>query len=367
MRERILTRCELNRALLERQFLLRRSPRSVLEVVDHLVGLQAQDPQPPYLALWSRMQDFRTQELADTLTQRTTLRTWMMRGTIHLVTANDAQATRPVLQSMLIKNVLGAYGPQLQGIDVEQLASHGRRLLEQEPLTDRELGDRLIERWPDHDRRALSNAVRAVVPAVQVTPRGVWGASERARHTTVEGWLGRPIGDDPAPDRLVLRYLAAFGPATIADVRMWSGLTGLGPVLTRLRPELRTFHDEAGRQLFDLPDGALPGPDVPAPPRLLPRFDNVLLAHADRSRIIDPAHRGHLASKNGMPPPAFLVDGRVAGTWRIDTGGSAGSPSLELSPFDPSESGCADELVAEATGMLRLVSGDAEADDVRWA
>jgi hypothetical protein len=312
-----LTRRVLNRALLERQMLLARRKVSASEAIEWLVAMQAQVPKDPYLGLWTRLDGFRPDELSRLITDRQAVRIGLLRTTLHLVTARDCLVLWPVMQPVLERGLFSGspFGRNLAGLDVDEVRTAGRALLEERPRTISELRRSLSQRWPDRDADSLAYAIRYLEPIVQIPPRGVWGAKGRATWTTAEAWLGRPLEADTSPDKVILRYLAAFGPATIADIRTWSGLTGLREVVERLRGHLRSFRDEAGRELLDVPGAPLPDPDVPAPPRFLPEYDNALLAHADRTRII------------GDHPPVFtegsvglgtiLVDGFVNGTWKI--------------------------------------------------
>jgi hypothetical protein len=306
----VISRRALNRALLHRQCLLDRTDRPVLDVVGHLVGMQAQEPLDPYVGLWCRVAGFDPAQLATAIEDRAAVRIGLQRSTIHLVTAADCVALRPVLQPVLDRMARGQFGRRLAGVDLGELAAAAAAEVA-EPLTFGELGRRLAVRWPDRDPTALAQTARALLPLVQLPPRGLWGRGGRAVHATVDAWLGRPAGTDPAPDRLVLRYLAAFGPATVADVQSWSGLTRLAEVVDRL--PLRTL-TAAGRTLYDLPDGPLPDEDRPAPVRFLPQFDNVLLGHADRSRIVPPEAAGLYDEQFHWSP--LLVDGMLRGVWR---------------------------------------------------
>jgi hypothetical protein len=349
----MLTRLELNRAFLERQMLLQRATVPVPQAIERLVGLQAQSPNAPYLGLWSRLEAFRPEDLALLITSRRAVRIAVMRSTIHLVTARDCRALRPLHQEVIRRSLNGNHGRALEGLDMDALAAAGRALVEERPRTHIELGSHLQSRWPDRDPTALGIAVRALVPLVQVPPRGVWGRSGPAAHTSAEAWLGRPLLRNPSLDEIVRRYLRAFGPASVADVQTWSGLAGLRAVLKRLRPRLRTFTDERGRELFDVPDGPLPEVDTPAPPRFLPEYDNALLSHSDRTRIIADEHRNRIFTKGG-----FLVDGFARGTWSIKR--ERGTAALVIDPFDRLPKSSAGELADEGVRLLAFVAPDAD-------
>jgi Winged helix DNA-binding domain len=361
-----LGRRALNRALLERQLLIRRQKLSVPRAVERLVGLQAQEPPDPYVALWSRLEGFRPLDLASLIADRRVVRTTLMRGTIHLVTARDCLAMWPVMRSFLEGRFRrNPWGRNLAGMEIEDVLKAGRALVEDEPMTNPQLGSLLVKGWPDRDSTSLAAAARYLLPMVQIPPRGIWGASGRAVHTTAEHWLGRPLETQTSPDRMILRYLGAFGPATVADMRTWSGLSGLREVTERLRPRLRPFRDEKDRELFDVPDGSLPDPETPVPPRFLPTYDNILLSHADRSRIISKDDRRRLtASSYGENFGTVLIDGFVRGTWRIDRG--RGAATLVIRPLERLAKPAIRALTREGARLLAFVAPDAENQDIRF-
>jgi hypothetical protein len=336
----------------------------VVAAVEHLLGLQAQAPFPPYYGLWSRLADFRPDELARLITGRQVVRIALMRGTIHLVSARDCLTFRPLIQPVLDKAMAATYGRQLAGVDSGALAAAGRALAEQEPRTFSELGALLSRQWPDHPADALAQGVRCLVPLVQVPPRAVWGAAGQARHTPAESWLGQPLSRDASLDSLVTRYLAAFGPASVRDVQAWSGLTGLREVADRLRPGLRAFRDENGTELLDLPDAPRPDPDTPAPVRLTAEFDNLILSHADRSRVISESGRKKLYTRNGVFPGTVLLNGFAAGTWR--TGRSARAVTLTVEPFGKISPEDRDAVTGEA-GLMLAFAAPGAVHDIRFA
>jgi hypothetical protein len=259
------------------------------------------------------------------------VRVALMRSTIHLVTAEDCLALRPVVQPVIERGVRGQFGRRLEGLNREEVAAAARALVEEQPRTLSTLARLLDERFPGRDAFALGQAIRAWVPLVQVPPRGVWGKSGRAAHTSVEAWLGRVPSLGFSLEDLILRYLAAFGPATVKDVQTWSGLTRLREVIERLRPRLVTFRDEHGAELFDLPDAPRPDPDTPAPPRFLYDYDNLLLSHADRSRVITDGYHEQSFASDGPMPSIVLLDGFTNGTWKITR--HRGTATLTIRPF----------------------------------
>jgi hypothetical protein len=360
----VLSQRALNRALLERQLLLHRRRYSAAETIEHLVGMQAQEPGNPYIALWSRLEGFDPEELSRMIADRLAVRSSLMRATIHLVTARDCLALRPVMQSVLERTFASsAFARNIAGVDLGELLAAGRNLLEERPRTRAELRPLLAERWPGYDADSLASAIGFLLPLVQVPPRGLWGKSGQAVLTTVEAWLGRPLDPDPTPDDLVLRYLAAFGPATVGDIRTWSRLTGLRPVLERLRPHLRTFRDERGRELFDLPGAPHPDPETPASPRFLPEYDNILLSHDDRVRII-PDNRGlPMPAGRGGELGSLLVDGFLGGMWRITRG--RGKATLVIEAGGPWTKAEETAVVEEGARLLAFVAADAEDHDVQ--
>ncbi len=361
----VLDRRALNRALLDRQLLLRRHRMGVAQALEHLVGLQAQAPEPPYVGLWGRLEGFRPEGLGALLIERKAVRATLMRGTIHLVTAADALALRPLLQPALERGVStnATFGRhRLDGVDIDRLLASGRRLVEERPRTVAELRELLAPEWPDREPAALAQAVRGLVPMVHVPPRGVWRRSGPVALTTFEAWLGQGVADGASPDDLVLRYLAAFGPASAADAQVWSGLTRLGEVFERLRPRLRTFRDGRGRELFDLPQAPRPDPDTPAPARFLAQFDNLTLSHADRSRVIDDEHRRRIATRGGMVPGTVLLDGFVQGMWRLTRQRRAAR--LHIEPFGRWTRRDRTAVTDEGAALLRLVAGEEHTHDV---
>ncbi|MER5213725.1 winged helix DNA-binding domain-containing protein [Streptomyces sp. NPDC002838] len=330
----------LNRATLARQLLLDRADVPVIDAVAHLGGLQAQEPQEPFVGLWSRLRAFDPSVLSDLLTGRRVVRTHLMRRTVHLVTADDALAWRARHETMLRQRVLGVYRRELDGVDLDELAAAGRAVMSDgEPRSMTELTRALAERWPTPGPRALGEMlIGALVPVAQLPPRGLWRTRAGVRNVLLSSWLGReadppsPDGSDPVGQALVRRYLAAFGPAASADLRAWCGLAGLPAAIAAIREELVTFRDERGRELWDLPDAPRPDPDTPAPVRFLPAFDNALLGYHDRGRIIDDAHRGLSVAGARV----VLVDGRVAATWSVEAGTVIVTPLRRFSRADRS-------------------------------
>jgi hypothetical protein len=336
----VLSLRALGRATLARQLLLERERRTAAEVIEHLVGMQAQAPDAPYVGLWNRIDGFTTDELVTLITDRQAVRIHVMRSTVHLVTARDARWLRPLVDPVLQRNFRGQGFPkELVDVDLDEVVAAARALLDVQPRTRAGLGRALAETWPDHDPGSLSYVVAYLLPLVQIPPRGLWQQRGPATWAVAETWIGRPFATDQstadALDDLVLRYVASFGPASVMDVQQWSGLSRLRGVTDRLgdRRELRRFRDEDGRELLDLPDAPRPDPDTPAPPRFLPEYDNLLLSHDDRRRVNPDGRRVPLPPGNGGTGGMLLVDGVYRADWRLTRSRDGDEATLAVEPF----------------------------------
>jgi len=360
----MLTRRAVNRAYLERQLLLNRHDMTVQEALRRLAGLQAQTTHSWYLGLWSRLADYRPERTGVLLEEREAVRMALMRSTIHLVTPEDCLWLRPLVEPVIERMTRAVFGRALDGLTRVELEVAARELFaEGEALTFSELGRRLADRWPDRDPASLAQMVRAFVPLVQVPPRGVWGRSGPAAHLPVEQWLGRPVAADAKLETLVLRYLAAFGPATVRDIQHWSGLTRLGEVVQRLLGELVVDRDETGRELYDLPDAPRPSEDTPAPVRFIYEFDNLLRSHADVSRVCTVDYSAHgFTARSGKDPEVVLVDGFVAATWQLAV--KRGTATLAIRPFRAFTNAEKHAVLAEAEEMVAFSAPRAKARDV---
>lgn len=365
---RTLTLRELNRATLQRQLLLKRAHSlSVAAAVRQLVGLQAQVPGPPYIGLWTRLATFERAALADELAAHALVRATLLRGTLHLCTAEDYASFRGVLQPMLSKGLQSVLRGRMQGIDAAALAADARQALEDGPRTFTELRRFLAARHPELDERAMGYAVRMSLPLVQVPGAGAWGFASDPQFTLADLWLGRQLRTEQELKPLIRRYLAAFGPATLRDFQTWSGLSVPAETAAQLRPELRVFQTEEGRELFDLEDAPLPDGDTAAPPRFLPEYDNLMLGHADRTRVIPTEYKPQIFLSALRVRSTFLIDGFVQGAWRIERSKkkNANSAALILEPFAALTKPDLKALIDEGERLVRFVEPDAQSYEVR--
>jgi hypothetical protein len=357
----------LNRATLARQMLLskEREETSVAHAVQRLVGLQAQWPKPPFVGLWSRVAGFTREDLVRLLDERRLVRGTMMRGTLHLVTAEDFRALRACLQPMLTQGMQSILKGRTAGFDIDRVVTAARALLDEEPRTFTELRARLVLRFPEGDERAMGFAVRTHLPLVQVPAGGsAWAFPADAAFAVAESWIGAPLAKDEGPAALVRRYLAAFGPAIVADVQAWSGLKALRGVVDALRPELDILQDERGRELFDLRGAPRPPEDAPAPPRFLPEYDNLIVSR-EGARFVADAHRPSVFLSALRVRATFLVDGFVAGTWKITR--ARAKATLDVEPFATLPVAARRALGDEAARLVRFQEPDATEHDVRFA
>lgn len=340
---KVFTRRALNRATLQRQMLLRREDVTAAEAVERLAGLNAQDPRPPYLSLWARLAGFELDDLTKLLYDRSVIRSSMMRGTQHMVAAQDFLAWRPLLQP-LMSRLQRFFGKATTGVDLAELAAMARELLAGGALTRPELGRLLAERWPSAEPGALGSSVQFLVPLIHPPPSGTWGKWGATPFVLGEEWIGRPMTTPDGPQEMIKRYLAAFGPSSVKDIQAWSGLTRLREPVEALG--LQSFSSGDGQVLYDLPDAPRPDPDTPAPVRFLPEVDNLLTGHADRTRIMTTEVRQQVCI-GAVIKATVLVDGFVHGIWSIKREG--GRATLEIELFHK-----VDPAILEEEGMRLL-------------
>lgn len=348
---------ELNRTLLQRQMLIERVDMPALDLVRHLIAVQGQEPNWPYVGLWARLTDFRHDDLADLLRDRTVVRSTMIRRTVHLATAEDYRWLYPTVRTMVEGALTAAYYREAMGeLDRETLAAAGRELLAGRTLPRSEVGRALAERFPSPYPIRLVHALGVLMPLAHDAEAGAWGGwrNRRVSVSLAEEWIGESMARTPQPETMVLRYLAAFGPASVADMQAWSGVTRLAEVVARLRSKLRVYRDDTGRELFDVPDAPLADPNLPVPVRFLPAFDNALLGHQDRRRMISDADRARIAKEASAGVPMYLVDGFVHGRWSLD------GQTIRVLPWHPLTAADEAAVLAEAERLLPVIAPGAD-------
>ncbi|MFC4783628.1 winged helix DNA-binding domain-containing protein [Nocardioides sp. MAHUQ-72] len=315
----LLSRRRLNRTLLQRQHLLERAVSSADDMVHHLVGMQAQETLPPYLSLHARLTAFDPYDVSRGLDERGLVRLLTMRGTIHLLTPEDALALRPWVQPVMDRSIRSNQAVRaVSHLDREAFGRAVEAVLADGPLAQKDLGPALERHFPGLPATALAQLARVAAPLVQLPPRGKWKQPGGVVYDHVERWTGAASARaDPAD--VVRRYLRAFGPGTAADVTAWSGVTGLTGVL-RGMADLVRHQDEAGRPLYDVPNAEPADEDAHAPVRLLGTYDNLWLSHAGRDRVTTPENRRRWMGTNGGTGHTVFVDGMLEGLWRVADG-----------------------------------------------
>lgn len=327
MSERVLSTRDLNRALLARQLLLERSRLPLTRALERVAGLQTQYAPSAYIALWSRLEEFPRDSLTRALERRRAVQATLMRVTIHMVSARDYPLFAAGIRKGRAEWWVRTFKRQMEGEDMEAIAAFLRTQLAKGPRRQRELVDLLIaEGFP----RIAWQGAGLWFDMVRVPPSGTWERPRADLYAIAEDWLGSSKATETdGLEHLVRRYLGGFGPASLKDLANWAGLPA-----TLLRPEadrlgLRSFRDEHGGELLDVPRAPLPDPDTPAPVRFLPTWDATLLVHARRTQILPEKYRSLVfGTKTPHSVCTFLVDGAVAGTWRYEGG------HVRLEPFD---------------------------------
>lgn len=357
-----LSRRALNRAFLARQMLLQRESMPPVKAVERLIGMQAQQPRPPFIGLWTRLEAFERDGLLRALQAREVVRATLMRATLHLMSAKDYVAFRGALEPALSGAMRTIVQSRGASVDMQAVVEAARQCFREKPQTFSELRSTLSTRFPDVDERAMGYIARTALHLVMVPEDGEYGFGGDTKFALASTWLKQPTESDNHVEDLVLRYLAAYGPATAADAQTWSGLPKLKPVFEALRSRLAILHDEEGRELFDVPEGFRPDERTPAPVRFLPAFDNAILSHADRSRIIADEYRGRVCTKNLQVLPTVLVEGFVEGTWSISA--TKKTATLTISPFQALARNAKQDLVREGELLLPFVAPDSARSEV---
>jgi hypothetical protein len=363
--DRILTLREINRATLARQMLLERAALSVPQAIEGLVGLQAQLAVAPYVGLWTRLRDFRREHLADLIENHKVVKATLMRATLHLFTAEDYLRFRETLQPILSGASSAIAKQRGHELDIPKLLNAAREFIAEQPCSFAEISDMLTELVPDGDVGAMRYTVRTHLPLVQVPVNSGWSYPGNPKFTLAETWLGQKIPTKDHLPTLALRYLAAFGPARVTDMQTWSGLPKLKGLFEELRPKLVAYRDEQGVELFDLPDMPIPDADTPVPERFLPEFDNLLLSHSNRTRVVVDEYRAKVYLPGLRVAATILVDGFVRGAWKVEKKKSAAT--LTITPFAPLTKQNREALTEEGERLVRFLESSAITYEVCFA
>lgn len=363
MTDALLSARAINRATLERQLLLRRHDLGVVDAIQRTVGLNAQDSNGPFLWLWARLNAPTISRLTASIEAGDVVRSTMMRATQHLATAADFRWLRPLHTPLFTRVQRNVFGRRTEGVDLAELTALTRTTLAGATMTRPELARVLEQRWPEHERMALAWSAQYLEPVVHPAPSGTWDYRGAIPFALAADHVGT-LHPAPDPRELVRRYLAGYGPATTSDLRAWSGISGLREVVATMRGELTTFRDDDGRDVLDLPDAPRPDPDEPAPVRLLPAFDNLLLAYADRRRVMSDDVRRQVCVGDWIAA-TVLVDGEVAASWTLDHDDD--TATLRVVPFRMLTAAERDEVEQEATSLLRFAASTAAVHEVRFA
>lgn len=349
----VLSLRDLNRTTLARQLLLERAPLTVPDALARLVALQGQVPSAPYVALWSRLAAFEREDLTNLLLDRSVVKATSMRATLHVLRTDDHLHFRPTLAPIFDGAMTAITKKRGQLVDQDVLLGAVRPYLDEQPRTFAAISAFLAERWPHHDVGAMRYTVRMQLPLVQVPQATGWGFPGNPAFALADSWLGRAADSAPDAAGLVRRYLAAFGPATPVDMQSWTGLGALKPAFDALGDELIVLRDDRKRTLFDLAEAPRPGAAVEAPVRYLAEFDNVLSGHKDRTRFIADHDRPKVYLPALRVAPTVLIDGFVAGVWRIESAKNASR--LVVRPFASVPKAAQHELVQEGERLARFL------------
>ena len=345
--------------------LLVREKISALGAIERLVAMQAQLARPPYVGLWTRVQGFKRDDLTKLFTSRKAVRGTHLRGTLHVMSAKDFARLRGAIQPALTAGMQAILRDRMKGFDVDAVMAAARQVFAKGPTGFEPVRQHLIKNFPKGDERAMGYAARLRVPLLQVPDESRWGYASAADFTLAEKWLGGTLSSDESPDELLLRYIAAFGPATVTDAQTWSGLARLRDAFERLRPKLVTFRDERGRELFDLPKAPRPDAETEAPVRFLPEFDNILLGHDDRTRVVADANRKHVYLPGLRVAATLLVDGVVGGTWTLES--KKGIATVVVQPFTKLSKATRDAVTQEGDALAKFLEPEARETAVRIA
>ena len=359
---RILKLRELNRATLSRQMLLARTTLPIPAAIERLIGLQAQLASAPYVGLWTRLRDFQREDLATLIEKRDIVKATMMRATLHLCTAADYLTFRTTLAPLLI-GAASSIAKDRGAFELDKVLKAARKFIGEKPRTFAQISEMLTELLPDVDVGAMRYSVRTHLPLVQVPIASGWSYSNKPEFTLAEPWIGQTISPDDQLPALVRRYLAAFGPASVTDAQTWLGMK-LKDTFEKLRPQFVTYRDEGRRELFDLPDIALPDEEVSAPIRFLPEYDNLLLSHSNRTRVVADEYRPKVYLPGLRVAATILVDGFVRGVWKVEKTKTAAA--LVIEPFEKLTKKDRAALIEEGERLLRFVEANAKSFEVKF-